>query len=720
MNLISFKKSKVVVLVISLALFFGLAQEASAAAPLVGLAIVALAPILIGVLTTVFSFGLFIIIVGGINYLAGYLINFGIALQADLLDPEKITVIQVIWETLRDFINIFFILVLVIIAFATIFDIKNYKARDLLPKLIIAALLINFSLIITIEVVKLLWIPAALFLKPLGQGISEKLANTLNIQQFFDPTWIKLIPGIGGSVGIVEKIFKGVLLVVDAFILSWITLIIWARIPILIGLMIVSPIAWLGFTFPAIKKATWTAWWEKLFCWGTIPIPLFGLIYFVIYFHRVLTQQINQVFPPSATSYALSFLGINAAQAFVWLITIGLFIGGLSYIKGLSCSMYGWVSKAFFGTWKGIRRSVGGTADLLYTARGYKGAIGQVQKRMAQEGYPIPLLGQRFGAAAREAREARREDQLAGLLGLSPAFTAQKKVLDQSEKASKDIDNKFKQATSTEDEEKIIRELKIKVDVDVKKGIQDPETLAAINSLAKRGQLDKDLFDQAVKNFKDMPLVLTKVMSEWKEGKFGGISLDNFVKTMRDEEKTLPLDARRIMYSFAASDDGKEVAKKMETKDFNTGAQVLGRSTKAGRDYFKFWADFRPTYIANYRFENKETEYSKEDLEKIKTLQDAIRAQVQKASVKDFSDYFHKEWTDKEKMDDKEIGERFKEAVKEVLKEKDDKGTARKFIVELRRKLRREGKDAQFEELNKVVKDMGIEVKEEVVVETES
>ncbi len=44
--------------------------------------------------------------------------------------------------------NIFFILALIIIAMATLFRIDSYKYRDLLVQLIIAALLINFSLVI--------------------------------------------------------------------------------------------------------------------------------------------------------------------------------------------------------------------------------------------------------------------------------------------------------------------------------------------------------------------------------------------------------------------------------------------------------------------------------------------------------------------------------------------------------------------------------------------
>lgn len=50
------------------------------------------------------------------------------------------------WEILRDLVNMFFILVLLIVAFATVLNIPKYSVKDILPRLVIVALLINFSL----------------------------------------------------------------------------------------------------------------------------------------------------------------------------------------------------------------------------------------------------------------------------------------------------------------------------------------------------------------------------------------------------------------------------------------------------------------------------------------------------------------------------------------------------------------------------------------------
>ena len=52
------------------------------------------------------------------------------------------------WPIMRDLANMFVVLGFVIIGLATILRLKNYEAQKLLPRLIVVALLINFSLVI--------------------------------------------------------------------------------------------------------------------------------------------------------------------------------------------------------------------------------------------------------------------------------------------------------------------------------------------------------------------------------------------------------------------------------------------------------------------------------------------------------------------------------------------------------------------------------------------
>ena len=698
--------------------------EAKAIAPLVIAAGLALIPLLLGIIGLVISSGVFISIVGGVHFLSGKLITSGINFQTALLNPEKITAIQAVWTILRDFVNIFFILILLTIAFATIFNIKNYKASDLLPKLIIAALLINFSLVIAAWTIDLLWIPAAVFLRPLGPDIGGQIANVLDIQKFFDPGFIAAV-FTGGYSETIEWIFRGILFIVEAFIFSWIAFIIWARIPVLIGLMIVSPIAWLGLTLPAIRKQSWDAWWQKLFCWGSIPIPLFGLIYFVILFNQRLNAEIVQAVPSSVLNTVLSFIGFNTGQAIVWIITAGIFLAGLNYIKGLSCSLYGWVMAGWTGTWKGIRRGVGATVDFGYMATGAAGAVKGAKGRMLEEG--IPLFGkQRFGAAQLRLREATGEDWLSKQAGLPSRLREQTTTMDQAEKAAKDVENRIKVAKDENELTRIIDELKERIT----KGAKDPETLAAINVLAKRGELDVNLFNQAVNNFKDMPLALSRVMSEWKEGKFGGLTIPEFLRTMRDEDETgkkldrLPLEVRRIMYNFAASDDAKKIVEKMEARDYKEGYEMI--SLRDRRDFSKKIGGARPELKAQYVFEvknlrdedkpkhsayddwqkmakgfrefTKETEGAGREREP-QNIEDVLFMDIKDGSVKDLAGINSDSWK----------VEPVKKAIKRTFEERERRspGSGANLKVRLERKLIDEGSFDQIRVLHEQTPGIG-------------
>ena len=49
------------------------------------------------------------------------------------------------WVVVRDLANIFFVLIMLLIAFGTLFNIQTYEYKKLLPKLLIAVILVNFS-----------------------------------------------------------------------------------------------------------------------------------------------------------------------------------------------------------------------------------------------------------------------------------------------------------------------------------------------------------------------------------------------------------------------------------------------------------------------------------------------------------------------------------------------------------------------------------------------
>ena len=83
--------------------------------------------------------------IGGIFvYLGGTLTNWALNLNNQIMDSS---VIEIGWTISRDIANLGFVLIIIMIAFTTILRIETYQTKKLLTKLIIIALLINFSLV---------------------------------------------------------------------------------------------------------------------------------------------------------------------------------------------------------------------------------------------------------------------------------------------------------------------------------------------------------------------------------------------------------------------------------------------------------------------------------------------------------------------------------------------------------------------------------------------
>lgn len=94
-----------------------------------------------------------LIFIGPVEGLFTAVIDF----NKDALDRGGILTspgIAIGWSITRDVANLFFIILLIIAALATIFDLEAFNVKSVLPRLILIALLINFSLVIGTFVIK--------------------------------------------------------------------------------------------------------------------------------------------------------------------------------------------------------------------------------------------------------------------------------------------------------------------------------------------------------------------------------------------------------------------------------------------------------------------------------------------------------------------------------------------------------------------------------------
>jgi len=82
---------------------------------------------------------------GLIIYLEAQIIDY--LLSSNNFSFINAPIVKIGWTLTRDLANMLFILILLIIAFATVLRMESYGMKRLLPKLIMVAILINFSLV---------------------------------------------------------------------------------------------------------------------------------------------------------------------------------------------------------------------------------------------------------------------------------------------------------------------------------------------------------------------------------------------------------------------------------------------------------------------------------------------------------------------------------------------------------------------------------------------
>src|SRR3989344_5642337 len=223
--------------------------------------------------------------------LAAWLMNFTFRFQEFMSVPF----VQQGWTISRDFANMLFILILLAIAFATILKLDNYGVKKALPKFLIVALLINFSLLIGGVIIDVGNDLAEFFVTG-GTGPKDIAANMMNALQMGD--LLDSRSTLEGEVnndasgdsaadrGIslaITELLKLVMIILVAFEFLAIGIIMIVRMVALWILLMLAPFAWISYALPYSPKIggkdgknIWRKWWDNFLCWSFWPvIPAF-------------------------------------------------------------------------------------------------------------------------------------------------------------------------------------------------------------------------------------------------------------------------------------------------------------------------------------------------------------------------------------------------------------------------------------------------------------
>ena len=172
------------------------------------------------------------------------------------------------WVIIRDICNMFFIIALLVIAFATILRIESYGAKRLLPKLLIMAVLINFSRTIFGLIIDVSQVFMLTFVAAFAEG-GGHFVDAFMIKEMFEinkgGSGTKAAQEAIDKMGGIHAMVISLLMVIFAMGLALIVVTVLlatlvARVAMLWIYTILSPLVFLGFAFPPIGNYTRQIW----------------------------------------------------------------------------------------------------------------------------------------------------------------------------------------------------------------------------------------------------------------------------------------------------------------------------------------------------------------------------------------------------------------------------------------------------------------------------
>lgn len=325
----------------------------------------------------------------------------------------NVKTVEIGWSIVRDLCNMFFILILLVIAFGTILRIESYNWKKMLPKLLLMAVLINFSKTICGLIIDFAQVIMLTFISSISTGTNNfvELLGVKNLLTFaesknasnsdaglaMDTVWALLL----------GLIFMIVTLIVLAVLLA--TLVF--RVMMLWVYIILSPLAYLLSAFPQGQKYA-AQWWSE-FTKNVITGPILAFFLWlalatVSTSSITITNTNTNTLTQGASSTSGIISGLLDGDTFqTYIITISLLIGGLIVTQqagGIAGSMagkgLGWAKKmggaAVAGTGAAVLMS--SRAARRTTLRGVGAGVGAIGKG-ADEGSIRASIG-KVGAAA--------------------------------------------------------------------------------------------------------------------------------------------------------------------------------------------------------------------------------------------------------------------------------------------------------------------------------
>jgi hypothetical protein len=287
--------------------------------------------------------GLIGAIISGLGVVLGLVIEVLVRV-AQYNDFINARAIEKGWIVVRDLANMFFILVFLIIAFATILRVESYNYKKHLPKLLLMAVFINFSKTIAGLIIDFGQVAMITFVngfKDIGAGNLIHMLGLTEILQLQEGSDIS-------DWSILAAYLLGLLYIIVALVtIVAILAVLVMRMVMLWIYVVLSPLAFLLAAFPGGKKYS-TMWWSN-FSKEVIVGPVLAFFIWLSFATVSITTGGSEIVPTTRINDGEEIKKIQesnsqiskaaTSEVFIkFIISIGMLVGGLVVSKQIGAT----------------------------------------------------------------------------------------------------------------------------------------------------------------------------------------------------------------------------------------------------------------------------------------------------------------------------------------------------------------------------------------------
>lgn len=306
-------------------------------------------------------------------------------LSIQVSDAQFASIIVSGWVIVRNIANIFFMLALILISLATLFQVEKYNYKHLLVQVVFMALLVNFSLVIARVILGIADTIQAQFIPFGNPDVINNLAYQLIVKANVNTySFTEILNGTFSMV--VQPIFHLIFALGAFAAFAAITVFLLIRIIAIMLLLVTSPFAYVGRIFGSGQGSNMSSkWWSEFLKYAFFtPILAFflKLCALIAIQQAALGIYVVQVYPQSSSPVFAQFVYNNLSNVLI----IACLFAGLHFAKSQHVAFGDKIldkAKSFAGTparWAGQGAMYGAGAAKDYAIRKKQDATEQWAK----------------------------------------------------------------------------------------------------------------------------------------------------------------------------------------------------------------------------------------------------------------------------------------------------------------------------------------------------